>query len=281
MKHIVAFSGGLASAVVAKIIATRYPKDTILLYHATNTEPPDNDRFRYEVANYIGLPITEDSDGRDIWEVFRDTKYLGNNRHDPCSRVLKRERTLKYVQQVQKDWIKENIKTKEINYDEVRDKSCILYYGFCYGVSRKEGDESHRAQTTFARYFAENINTAFPLLENKITKEECEHRVVSCWDIARPQMYELYEHANCIPCVKGKKAYWGVVNMFNRTAWVRAVEAERVHGFNIFTNTDSYKIGNLQEEEENCLRLARKYLGKKKQKDDQSGLFEFPCECAV
>ncbi len=254
MKHIVAFSGGLASSVTAKIVADKYPKDTVLLYHATNTEPPDNDRFRYEVANYIGLPITEDSDGRDIWQLFEDVKYLGNNRRDPCSRIMKRERSMKYAK---------------------NNQPCILYYGYTYGLTPKK-HEGDRAQRIFARYLVEGINTAFPLLEQKITKEECEHRVVNCWDIAKPQMYEWADHANCVPCIKGKKAYWGLINMFCRTAWVRAVEAERVHGHTIFT-----QAGSLQEEEENCLTLAKKYLDKKRQKDDQGSLFEFPCECAI
>lgn len=30
-------------------------------------------------------------DGRDVWEVFRDVRFLGNSSVDPCSRVLKRE----------------------------------------------------------------------------------------------------------------------------------------------------------------------------------------------
>lgn len=39
-------------------------------------------------------------DGRDIWEVFRDVRFLGNSSVDPCSRVLKR--------QIRDRWIKEN-----------------------------------------------------------------------------------------------------------------------------------------------------------------------------
>lgn len=30
-------------------------------------------------------------EGRDPWEVYRDTRFLGNSSRDPCSRVLKRE----------------------------------------------------------------------------------------------------------------------------------------------------------------------------------------------
>lgn len=63
MKHIVGFSGGLASAVVAKIVADTYGLEKVLLlFHDTKTEPIDNDRFRSEVSTYIGIPITEDID---------------------------------------------------------------------------------------------------------------------------------------------------------------------------------------------------------------------------
>lgn len=58
MKRIVGFSGGAASSVVGKIVAEQYPHDTVLLFHNTHTEPIDNDRFRKEVSDYIGLPIT-------------------------------------------------------------------------------------------------------------------------------------------------------------------------------------------------------------------------------
>ena len=70
MKHVVGFSGGAASAVVAEIVSKAHPGNTVLLFHDTKTEPDDNERFRIEVADYLGLPITERSDGRDIWGVF-------------------------------------------------------------------------------------------------------------------------------------------------------------------------------------------------------------------
>jgi hypothetical protein len=38
-----------------------------------------------------------DADGRNIWEIFNDVKFMGNTRIDPCSRLLKRERGNKYI----------------------------------------------------------------------------------------------------------------------------------------------------------------------------------------
>ena len=43
MKHIIAFSGGAASAVIAQVVTRKCP-GAVLLYHSTKTEPSDNDR---------------------------------------------------------------------------------------------------------------------------------------------------------------------------------------------------------------------------------------------
>lgn len=248
LKHIVAFSGGLASAVTAKIVADQYPENTIFLYHSTFTEPLDNDRFRQQVANYIGLPITEDSDGRNIWQVFDDEGYLGSGRNTPCSRILKQKKSWAFV------------------------KNCmpaILYMGFTV-------EEWRRAQRTLARYAQGGIGVKFPLIEQKITKRECEEKVTKCWGLKKPQMYDWANHANCIPCIKGGKAYWGLIYMFERKAWEKANQMEKKFGHTIFT-----KHGSLEEELDNCLRLAKKYMAGKKDTESQGELFEYPCECVA
>lgn len=248
MKHIVAFSGGIASSVMAKIVADKFPHETILLYHSTNTEPEDNDRFRNEIANHIGIPITEDSDGRNIWQIFYDEKFLGNGRNTPCSRILKQQRSIAYLKAHQ---------------------PAMLYVGFTL-------EEYRRAQRTFARYNKYDLKVHFPLITEKLTKDECMHKVVSCWGITPPATYSWAEHANCIPCIKGKKAYWGLIYMFERAAWEKASQVEKEFKQTIFTEADS-----LEDELINCLRLAKTYLHKKENKKSQMDLFEYPCECAV
>jgi hypothetical protein len=230
MFHVVGFSGGAASSVVAEMVAAHYPKNTILLFHDTKTEPADNDRFRKEVANYIGLPITNDSDGRDIWQVFKDCGYLGNGRNTMCSRILKQERSLRFMQ---------------------AHPDSILYIGFTV-------EEWRRGQRTFTRYQKKGIQVRFPLIEHKIGKAACQDKIENCWQIKLPKMYEWAQHANCSPCIKGKKAYWGLIYMFERKAWERAACAENEFGRTIFT-----EAGSLKQELDNCLRLAEKYLKKR------------------
>ena len=91
MKHICLFSGGAGSAYMSWLVAKEYPNDTILLFNQTKSEHPDADRFRKQIANYIGLPITEISDGRDLWELIDDNKCLPSSFIPFCSRILKQE----------------------------------------------------------------------------------------------------------------------------------------------------------------------------------------------
>lgn len=247
MEHVVGFSGGAASSVCAKMVLDTFHSAT-LLFHNTKTEPADNDRFRAEVAKFLGLPITEDSDGRDIWQVFHDEGYLGNGRNTMCSRILKQERSLAYMQ---------------------THLPATLYIGFTV-------EEWRRAQRTYARYHRSGIRVEFPLIEAKVGKADCLHRVTKCWGVRLPEMYEHFNHANCMPCIKGKKAYWGVVYLKCRHAWERAVQAEKEFGKTIFT-----EAGSLKEELTNCLRLAHEYLAKRDAADVQTELLAFPCECAA
>lgn len=251
--HICAFSGGAASAKMSQIVKESINDIPVLLFHDTKTEDEDTYRFAEEVAHYLGLWITHDSDGRDIWEVFKDEGYLGNGRNTMCSRILKQERSMDYLK-----------KLRDAGEDP------ILYVGFT-------SDEWQRAQRVTARYIAEGFEVRFPLIDNRITKDQCHREITECWGIELPRMYEHYAHANCMPCIKGKKAYWGLVYMFNNKAWERAVQAESEHNQTIFT-----EAGSLTEELDNCLRLAKKYIAKRELQaliDSQEGLFDTPCEC--
>jgi hypothetical protein len=48
-------------------------------------------------AKDIGGTLVWLKDGRDVWDIFRDVRFIGNSRADPCSRLLKREPAQKWV----------------------------------------------------------------------------------------------------------------------------------------------------------------------------------------
>jgi hypothetical protein len=95
---VVLFSGGIASWAAAKRTVEQYGTDhTTLLFTDTKTEDEDLYRFLDEAAADVGAPLVKVADGRDIWQVFRDGRFLGNTRADLCSRILKREQSRKWL----------------------------------------------------------------------------------------------------------------------------------------------------------------------------------------
>ena len=92
MRHIVNFSAGLSSWAAARRVADFYGTDNLtLLFADTRKEWSDAYRFLRDAARNIGVPVTRIADGRTPWQVFRDERYIGNSRVDPCSKKLKRK----------------------------------------------------------------------------------------------------------------------------------------------------------------------------------------------
>jgi hypothetical protein len=92
IRHVLNFSGGLASAYAAHRLLEREGRDgVVLLFADTKYEDEDLYRFSSDVERLLGLPLTRIADGRDPWQVLWDERFLGNSRVDPCSKILKRE----------------------------------------------------------------------------------------------------------------------------------------------------------------------------------------------
>ena len=99
VKHVVLFSGGIGSWAAAKRVAERHGTDgLILLFTDTRSEDEDTYRFLREGARNVGGELVWLAEGRDIWQVFEDEKMMGSTRADPCSRILKREMSRKWVE---------------------------------------------------------------------------------------------------------------------------------------------------------------------------------------
>lgn len=131
MRTIVSLSGGAGSWAAGRKHVDQHGRDGLgLLFTDTLCEDQDTYRFLIAAAaNLLGitlpasfLPAIEDfpawedrtaykayvlalaartmrlmpnmhwlSNGEDVWDVFERSRFLGNDRRDPCSRVLKRE----------------------------------------------------------------------------------------------------------------------------------------------------------------------------------------------
>lgn len=86
------FSGGIGSWAAARRVADESGTDDLMLLFAdTKTEDEDLYRFVDEAAADIGGELVRITEGRDIWQVFRDERMMGSSRLDPCSKLLKRK----------------------------------------------------------------------------------------------------------------------------------------------------------------------------------------------
>lgn len=92
MKYISNLSFGLGSFCATKRIIDEAGAENVLCVFA-DTKYEDEDTYAWgrAAAKHLGCEIVELSDGRTPWEVFRDVRFLGNSRVDPCARILKRE----------------------------------------------------------------------------------------------------------------------------------------------------------------------------------------------
>ena len=98
MQHIVMFSGGIGSWCAAKRVAETYGTEQMTLLFADvkgDTDEPhvgeDEDTYRFltEAAANVGAQLVRVADGRNIWQIFHDKRYLGNSRQANCSHLLK------------------------------------------------------------------------------------------------------------------------------------------------------------------------------------------------
>jgi len=208
VKNVIAFSGGIQSSYMTLMLVKELPKSSIiLLFHDTKTEPSDNYRFRREISEYIGIPITEFSDGRDIWQVFDDENFLGNNRIPICSMKLKVIPAQKFYKKINDDF--------------------VVYIGY-------NMYEHRRAQKICARY--PKIKYKFPLLERKISMCEIISGIKST-GITLPKMYKHFKHANCVPCARMGKSDWRKVKKFYPDRFKKALEYEKKFGHSFMKNT--------------------------------------------
>ena len=99
-RAVVQYSGGIGSWGAARRTIERFgAENTTLLFADTQIEDEDLYRFLNQTEADLGIEITRIADGRNPWEVFRDVKFIGNTRIDPCSKVLKRDLLRDYIEE--------------------------------------------------------------------------------------------------------------------------------------------------------------------------------------
>lgn len=98
--YVVQFSSGITSWAAARRVVDQCGKDAVtLLFADTLIEDEDNYRFLDEASANLEIPVTRIADGRSPWQVFRDERFIGNSRVDPCSKILKRKLLRKWMEE--------------------------------------------------------------------------------------------------------------------------------------------------------------------------------------
>lgn len=211
---VVGHSGGVTSARALQWALDTFPREEVVaLWHDTRKEDADTYRFLCEISDKLQIEITERSDGRSVEEVEDDEGALANNRMAFCSRILKAEQRDRYFKEI-----------RALGVTEI-----VNVLGFT-------SLEWQRIQRASVRAEAGGYTCRFPLAELGITKQECADWCMSL-GVRPPRMYLWSEHANCVGCRRGGKAYWLAVQENHPDVFAAAVAREAEYGHTILKDT--------------------------------------------
>lgn len=178
------FSGGITSWAVARRVVDQHGSDAVtLLFADTSIEHEDLYRFVHESAARLGAELVWLRDGRTPFDVFRQVRFIGNDRAAPCSRELK--------QKPCRAWIDEHCDPD----------TTTIYVGI-------DWSEIHRLAPIRRAYLPWQVEaplTEPPYSDKRNLLDECRE-----WGVEPCVMYRQgFPHANCGGgCVRAGHAAW-------------------------------------------------------------------------
>jgi hypothetical protein len=276
MKHIVCYSGGVQSALVAIMVVERFGKESVvLLNHRVNAEPSDIERFEKEVAVFLKIDITyadadlkkypsltplEVSIKENAWGI-----KTGGGEQVLCTNRLKTAPFMKWL---------------EVNYEE----GDVIYYGF-------DKTEQHRITRRSYILGKDGYKTDYPLA---LWEKPYLRSYLEKIGIALPLQYGIFKHANCVGCIKAGKQHWYCIYVHANDVFEEFKKAEQLIGHHI------QKGIYLEELEVEFEKMKQKGIPAtehipsgefwslvKKNLKEKKGLFDTekedtkPCECLV
>jgi hypothetical protein len=194
----VLFSGGKGSLLAAFLLKIFGYEKVTLYFNDTKSEDEDLYRFLSECVAFLKYPLIEDSDGRNIWEVFKSERFMGNHRADVCSKYLKREVARKFAEKVNKP------RTT-----------------FAIGI---DPWESHRYDRAKKIRKESGIKLEAPLISGGIyDKDKFYELFESISSIKQPRLYDLgFAHNNCGGfCIKAGLGHYKRLLEVDRERYLR------------------------------------------------------------
>lgn len=267
MKHVVCYSGGIGSWMTAKIVSDRHgPENMVLLFADVKGnnesehlgEDPDNYRFIRETAAQFGSELVWLNEGRSIWQVFHDKRFLGNSRLASCSHELKQKPTRK--------WLTDNCDPD----------STTVYVGISW-------DEIHRLPAIEKAYQGFGFTAKAPLCEPPYLDKQQMLSACRAEGIEPPSSYARnYSHSNCGGfCVRAGQAQFRLLLQDNRERFLFHEQEEQ----NIRDYLD--KDVSILTETINNEPIPLTLRSFRERQDSQPGLFDFDqfdfggCGCFV
>lgn len=148
-----------------------------------------------------------DPDGRTVWEVFDDVKFIGNSLFDPCSRILKRERSRQYI---------ESFDPTDID--------------IAIGIDFTEIHRFRKAKPNWQPH-----NLIAPLIDFNVDKIELQQEITEKINIKQSKSYELgFSHDNCGRfCVKAGLGHFRLLLETDRSTYLYHENQEQLAFENI------------------------------------------------
>ena len=209
MKHICCYSGGHSSALVAIEVARRFgAENTIFVNHDIHfsVEDPDIKRFKVEVAELVGVPITYVNHKHaqfDQFDVCVQAKaFKVDDGAELCTNRLKTRPFMEWLAKLGEE--------------------CVIYYGF-------DPAEKTRIQRRSSIMAAQGYRTDFPLATWG------ERTILATEDVGirRPRTYDVFRHGNCVGCLKAGWQHWYIVFCKRPDIWLKGKWAEDEIGYAI------------------------------------------------
>jgi hypothetical protein len=206
VKHVNMNSGGRSSWLAGELVAAKHgTADLTHLFADPLIEDEDLYLFLREGVKHTGGTLVMVADGRTPWDVYRDERFIGNNRAAPCSKLLK--------QKVCRRWVEQNCDPADTT----------LYVGIAW-------DEAHRVPDIRAAWAPWRVE--FPLCEPPLLpmgEDAWKERLVAA-GLKMPRLYEHgFPHNNCggFCCRAGQAQFKRLLEVFpERYAWHERKEQE-------------------------------------------------------
>lgn len=266
IKHIICYSGGHSSAIVAIETVRRYGNENVvLLNHNINSryENADIKRFKIEVAEYLGLHITYANiqgikDEKLIPNQFEVCEQAGSfvnphGRQILCTSRLKTEPFYEYLETLEKEFIcvyygfdAEELERVDRRKTILNDSGVASDYPIAlWGNGRFENLLNYLQK-------AGNKNPkAVAKVENYENRDSFERSIVSTKEIGiePPNTYTVWKHANCTGCLKAGKQHWYCVYVHDFETFERGKLSEEIIGYSI------HKEGYLKDWESDFMKM--------------------------